>query len=292
MRVDFQVQGMLDDSIFGISHVEASTPDSINENGDSGAVESSGILAEVKLARTPGSLSFFWKIKYLSDISSVLASKAPRNIHLLAQRLSLPRLPELVQRFLYEQLSINPQVAPEDVDLDQCPKYHGKITVYPSAISTYYAPSDLSGIGGLYRERIRAMTSCRKGPSCYDCVFCEAEEDGEGFQVLHVAHVRLFFSLRHHGIYYPCALVTWFSPVGDIPCPDTGMWVVRPDIDAAGEQIMSVIHLDCIVRAAHLIGVAGEEFIPKRLKHSDSLDVFPSFFVNKYADHHAHEIAF
>ncbi|PBK83357.1 hypothetical protein ARMGADRAFT_1055759 [Armillaria gallica] len=275
VRVDFQVRGMLDGSIFGISHVEASTPDSINENDDGGAVESPGILAEVKLARTP-----------------VLASKAPRNIHLLAQRLSLPRLPELVQRFLYEQLSINPQVAPEDVDLDQCPQYHGKITVYPSAISTYYAPSDLSGIGGLYRERIRAMTSWRKGSSCYDCVFCEAEEDGEGFQALHVACVRLFFSLRHHGIYYPCALVTWFSPVGDVPCPDTGMWVVRPDIDAAGERIMSVIHLDCIVRAAHLIGVAGEEFIPKRLKHSDSLDVIPSFFVNKYADHHAHEIAF
>ncbi len=102
MRVDFQVQGMLDDSIFGISHVEASTPDSINENDDGGAVELSGILAEVKSAWTPGSLSFFWMIKYLSDISSVLASKAPCNIHLLAQRLSLPRLPELVQSFLYE----------------------------------------------------------------------------------------------------------------------------------------------------------------------------------------------
>ncbi len=198
----------------------------------------------------------------------------------------------MVRRFLYEQLSTNLEVAPEDVDLNQCPQYHGKITVYPSAVSTYYAPSDLSGIGGLHRERIRAMTSWRKGSACYDCVFCEADEEGEGFHALHVAHVRLFFGLQHCGVYYPCALVTWFSPIGDVPCPDTGMWVVHPDIDAVGERIMSVIHLDCIVRAAHLIGVAGEEFIPKGLKHSDSLDVFPSFFVNKYADHHAHEIAF
>ncbi len=136
------------------------------------------------------------------------------------------------------------------------------------------------------------MTSWRKGSTRYDCVFCEADEEGEGFRALHVARVRLFFSLRHCGVYYPCALVTWFSPIGDVPCPDTCMWVVHPDIDAAGERIMSVIHLDCIVHAAHLIGVAGKEFIPKGLKHSDSLDVFPSFFVNKYADHHAHEIAF
>ncbi len=53
-----------------------------------------------------------------------------------------------------------------------------------------------------------------------------------------------------------------------------------------------MIHLDCILRAAHLIGVTGQESVPKGLKPSDTLDVFPSFFVNKYIDHHAHEIAF
>lgn len=48
-QVDFQVQEMLDSSIFSISHVEASTPDSINENNDGEAVELPGILTEVKL---------------------------------------------------------------------------------------------------------------------------------------------------------------------------------------------------------------------------------------------------
>ncbi|PBK82674.1 hypothetical protein ARMGADRAFT_1140721 [Armillaria gallica] len=228
------------------SHADISASDSTNENDDGRPVESPDILAEVKLAQIP-----------------VLASKAPHNIIFLAQCLNLPCLPEL--------LSTNLEVALEDVDLNQCPQYHGKITVYPSAVSTYYSPSDLLGIGGLHHERICAMTSWRKGSACYDCVFCEADEKGKGFCVLHVA----------------C-----FSPIGDVPCPDTGMWVVHPDIDAAGEWIMSVIHLDCIVHAVHLIGVSGEEFIPKGLKHSDSLDVFPSFFVNKYADYHAHEIAF
>lgn len=197
-----------------------------------------------------------------------------------------------MRRFLYEQLSDEPHASPEDVNLCDCPQYRGKVVVYPSAISTYYAPSDLSGIAGLHRERIRATTSWRRGPARYDCVFCEADGDNEGMGRLHIARVRLFFSLRHQDNYYPCALVTWFSPVGDKPCPDTGMWVVEPDIDATGERVMSVIHLDCILRAAHLIGVTGKERVPKGLKPSDSLDVYPSFYVNKYADHHAHEIAF
>ncbi|PBL04022.1 hypothetical protein ARMGADRAFT_1041665 [Armillaria gallica] len=144
----------------------------------------------------------------------------------------------------------------------------------------------------MYWERICAMTSWRRGAGRYDCVFCEADEDNEGFRALHVARVLLFFSLRHDRVYYPCALVTWFSPVSNEPCSDTELWKVKPDMDAAGKWVMSVIHLDCILCAAHLIGVVGEESVPKGFKPSDSLDLFPSFFVNKYVDYHAHEIAF
>ena len=38
-------------------------------------------------------------------------------------------------------------------------------------------------------------------------------------------------------------------------------------------------------------GAAGERPIPK-IRFMDSLDAFHSFYINKYADHHAHEIAF
>jgi hypothetical protein len=54
----------------------------------------------------------------------------------------------------------------------------------------------------------------------------------------------------------------------------------------------SIIHVDTILRAAHLIGVAGSDFLPRTLLFSDSLSAFCLFDVNKYADHHAHEIAF
>ncbi|KAF8156531.1 hypothetical protein B0H34DRAFT_658796, partial [Crassisporium funariophilum] len=54
-----------------------------------------------------------------------------------------------------------------------------------------------------------------------------------------------------------------------------------------------VIHLDTIFRAAHLIGVSDRHFLPKHnFDHSKALDAFKSFFVNKYVDHHAHEVAF
>ncbi|KAK0237593.1 hypothetical protein EDD85DRAFT_921282 [Armillaria nabsnona] len=268
IRVDFKAQRMLANSLFGSEPRLADTSATdTNEDDDGDAVELPDVLAEVKLARMP--------------------AKAPRNVMLLAQRLGLPHLPELIWRYLYEQMAGELCLPPEEVELRQCPKYQGKIIVYPSAVSTYYAPSDLLGIKGLHRERIR--------PARYDCVYCEADgtgDDVKGFRSLHVAHVLLLFSLRHEGKYYECALVTWFSPVSDGPCADTGMWVVEPDTDAQGQHIMSVIHLDCILRAAHLIGVTGQESVPKGLKPGDTLNVFPSFFVNKYIDHHAHEIAF
>ncbi|KAK0185033.1 hypothetical protein F5146DRAFT_1105899 [Armillaria mellea] len=145
-------------------------------------------------------------------------------------------------------------VPPEDVELQHCPQYHGKVIVYPLAVAMYYAPSDLSGVGGLHWECIHAMADWHRSGPCYDCVFCEA--DG-----LHVTCVWLFFSLQHENKYYLYALVTWFS--------STGMWIVQLDLDAAGKHII-----------AHLIG------------SSNSLNIYPTFFVNKYTDHHVHEIAF
>ncbi len=55
---------------------------------------------------------------------------------------------------------------------------------------------------------------------------------------------------------------------------------------------MSVIHVDTILRAAHLIPVYGNSIIGKNHQFETTLDSFKRFFVNKYADHHANEIAF
>ena len=72
------------------------------------------------------------------------------------------------------------------------------------------------------------------------------------------------------------------------------MWRVLPDYGAGGQHMTSIIqvHIDTILHLAHLIGVAGSQFLPRMFSFSDSLNSFRLFYVNKYADHHAHKILF
>ncbi|KAG1769121.1 hypothetical protein EV702DRAFT_979013 [Suillus placidus] len=70
------------------------------------------------------------------------------------------------------------------------------------------------------------------------------------------------------------------------------MWIVRPGGDANDVPEHAIIHVDAIYCAAHLIPVYGREFLPRGLKYYDSYDAFRAYYVNKYADHHAFEIAF
>jgi hypothetical protein len=141
-------------------------------------------------------------------------------------------------------------------------------------------------------ERIRAVKSWRKGPARHDCIFVETDPDAPGMAGLDIARVILFFSCTFDGLKYPCALVQWFSRVGQSADPGTGMWVVEPDVTDEGVPIASVIHLDTIVRAAHLLPVFKDEVVSRDLLFSDTLDKFQLFYVNKFVDHHAFEIAF
>jgi len=62
-----------------------------------------------------------------------------------------------------------------------------------------------------------------------------------------VAQVLLLFSFHYRNVYYPCALVQWFTPIGDEPCKNTGMWKVEPECDEHGDCLVGVIHLDRIL---------------------------------------------
>jgi hypothetical protein len=70
------------------------------------------------------------------------------------------------------------------------------------------------------------------------------------------------------------------------------MWIVKPDLYSDGSPRVAIIHLDTILRGAHLIGVYGKRFLPKELSFTDSLDVFHAYYVNKYINHHSFETAF
>ncbi|KAL1724787.1 hypothetical protein EV714DRAFT_288235 [Schizophyllum commune] len=105
------------------------------------------------------------------------------------------------------------------------------------------------------------------------------DNDEPGFYSLYTAHVMLFFSFHHEDIKYPCALVL-------------GLWIIEPDLSDNGQHIMDVIHVDAILHGAHLIGAAGRQKIPLCFSHTDSMDCFKAFYVNKYADYHTFEIAY
>lgn len=226
---------------------------------------------------------------------SLAVRRLPKRLDSLAIHVGYPELPSLIRYFLYEQLVPDSGQTGVQAGLDACPTFNGRLKVFPSAVAMYYAPSDPAGVKGMRKERIRAVQSWRGGRARRDCVYVLKDATLPGFRGLHAARAQLFFSFDFHGHTYECALVSWYSPVGDTPDADTGMWVVEPDMELRGrrrELRLQVIDLKTIVRAAHLIGVSGEDFLPLDVGPDVSLDVFRRFYLNKYADHHAHEIAF
>ena len=67
-----------------------------------------------------------------------------------------------------------------------------------------------------------------------------------------LTHTRLLFSVTMNFVKYPCALVRWYSLVGDSPDKNMGMWVIKLDILDNGQPQTVVIHLDTIVHLVHL----------------------------------------
>jgi len=205
----------------------------------------------------------------------------------------MPTFPDLLHAFLYDQLGGSEVAGNVNSDSDEdFLEAISAISVYHSAIASFYAPSDPSGIRGMRRERIRSTPSWRTTGPRRDCAFVVEKQNEHGFRGMSVVRIKLFFSFSYEGEEYPCALVEWFKKDGQSPNEQTGMWVVKPEEDRHGKRLTTVVHLDTILRGAHLIPVYGSRFIPPHFCHFWSLDAFKAFFVNKYTDHHANEIAF
>ncbi|KAG0699126.1 hypothetical protein DFH29DRAFT_983647 [Suillus ampliporus] len=166
-----------------------------------------------------------------------------------------------------------------------------KTPFFNCASSIFYAPSDHSGIGGMHREYICTCPLWRNEVPCYDCVFVNTDAGIEGMGGMDIARVMCFFSFMFKAVLYPCTMVHWFDKVNDGPNEDTGMWIVQPSYDVGHSWSIGIIHVDSIYHAAHLIPIYGTHAIPQDLKHYDSYDAFQAFYVNKFADHHAFEIA-
>ncbi|KAG1888514.1 hypothetical protein F4604DRAFT_2023854 [Suillus subluteus] len=271
-RADFTQRKMLDDEAANTQAVNTTVDD--NDDNDNKVDNGpTNVEAHVELAKT-------------------LQRKRARTIAALAIELSIPHLSNLLRHFLFGQLNPNDPCDPSEVPLAYCPHFDDKISVFNSACSRFFAPSDLSGIGGMRHEYIRACPIWRNEHPRFDCVFVNMNADLDGMRGMSIARVLTFFSFTYKQELYSCAVVQWFDTIGDLPNEDTGMWVVQPAHNNNNTPHISVIHIDSIYRTAHLIPVYGTRVIPAQHHHHQTYDIFDRFYVNKYADHHSFEIAF
>ena len=214
---------------------------------------------------------------------------------MLGEHIGQKNLDDLVRRFLFYEENPTSTETPSPA---LCPTTENveKISVFHSATAVFCAPSNPSGIGGLYRETIRCTPRWKTANIVArrrDCVLLNTGSDTPGMRGLEVARVHLFFSFQVGDDVFSCALIHQFSKSFNDPDPDNGMWIVEPDLDRDGYRIMSIVHVDSIVRAAHLLPVfKGDATIPREVNFSNTLDIFTAFYVNKYIDYHAFETVF
>ncbi|KAG2154319.1 uncharacterized protein EDB93DRAFT_1239624 [Suillus bovinus] len=213
-----------------------------------------------------------------------------RYVCTLGVELNLLHFPLIIQEFIHDQQHLdNPN--PPKYDPMTAQLFLGKLTIFNSAAALFYAPSNLSGTGGMHQEHIRATPSWHGGPRRNDCIFANVGTNLDSHMGgLAVARVLCFFSFSNRTSHYPCTIVHWYSHVLKGRNPDTGVYIVTPTTNDDDTPDVSIIHVDSIFHAAHLIPVYGSDFIPIISLH-DSYDMFNSYYVNKYADHHSFEIA-
>jgi hypothetical protein len=165
---------------------------------------------------------------YFIRITELVSERRyPRYPSELGQHIHVPAFPTLLANFLADQLH-SEDYSDDGNGIDSSDISTTTISVFHSAIATFYAPSDPSGVRGMRRERIRSTPSWRKHGARRDCAFAVEDQDKPGFRGTSVVRVKLFFSFNHDGVEYPCALVEWFKKVGRSPDVYTGMWVVEP----------------------------------------------------------------
>jgi hypothetical protein len=271
------------------------SPTPPEEEDDHGPVESGPLMNEVRLAHKRGKGSPPRKICFLI-LFTASAREYPRSLGALGLKIGQHNLLDLTRRFLYYQLNPSSTIDPDNLPLAACPViWDSKVSVFYSATATFRAPSNPSGPGGMYREAIRSTHYWSRGDipgPRHDCVFIDVGNPGVGMQGLLVARVYLFFKFPYGGVEYPCALVHWYSTSSERD-PTTRLWVVQPETTRGGGRHMSVIHIDSIIRGAHLLPkFPSVAQVYREINYTNVLDLYKSFYVNKYIDHHAFEIAF
>jgi hypothetical protein len=123
-----------------------------------------------------------------------------------------------------------------------------------------------------------------------DTVLLATGSDTAGVRGLNVARVHLFFSFGFRGTTYECALIHEYCKSFTDLDPDNSLWIFEPDHSADGSRIVSVVHANSIICAAHLLPIFKNDApIPRQINFTHTLNAFNTFYLNKYIDYHAFE---
>ncbi|KAG2359222.1 hypothetical protein BDR07DRAFT_1245791, partial [Suillus spraguei] len=93
----------------------------------------------------------------------IVAPGYPPHLRPLGHHIGCPDLQQLVQHFLYDQLNPASAAPCHEVDISLCPLFYSKVSVFHSATTSFYAPSDICGVSGMHRQVIRSLQSWRGG---------------------------------------------------------------------------------------------------------------------------------
>ena len=197
----------------------------------------------------------------------------PHLLGLLVVHINHPHIPEALQWFLYDHVNPDADVSPANINIEECPDFTGRILVYHSAIARFFAPSDLCGAGGMYCEQIHSHPDWQGKYVWYDTMFVKTGSELDPMHGMTIGCALLFFSLTFRDEYLPCALIQWLVP-SNVPNENTGMWVVQSEFTGNGHRTLSVIYIDCVARAAHLLPIYRTSFIPEDLQFLTHLMYF------------------
>ena len=70
------------------------------------------------------------------------------------------------------------------------------------------------------------------------------------------------------------------------------MWIVTQEIGQTKQPALGLININSIVHSVHLIGIAGSHLVPYEVDHTNALEAFKTFYINKYIDYHTYEVVF
>ncbi|KAG2126445.1 hypothetical protein BD769DRAFT_1628445 [Suillus cothurnatus] len=230
--------------------------DDFDDVEDQGIVDDVDVIADVQLARTFHAYQTF---QWCFSLMQYSECKCAHTVSGLADKLQVPSLPTLICLFLYDQIYAD--------------DHHSSADVFNLAAVTFIAPSDPSGITGMRCEHLRAVPSWRNGPGRFDCAFINTDDRQDRILSMDVVQIFCFFSF------------TFTNNEA------TGMYMVAPSFGKDGSPNMSIIHIDSIVRGAHLLPIFGTQFVPWDLRFHHSLDIFRGFYINRFIDHHSFELA-